>query len=183
MHIKVLGSGSKSNFKVKVKPRWISNECLSYSAFGDGKASKGNVCNVYDLTLIDIQGNCHSLIASAIPDICAPLFRPCVPSEIITEFSSLQLVDDYMNNRNVNVDILIGLNAYWQFISPDGALRCGNVVAQDSVFGWVLSGVCNASINNNPVWSLCVWLWGFANYCFRRKSICRPLQPKASQQK
>ncbi|XP_068227909.1 uncharacterized protein [Palaemon carinicauda] len=145
-------------FVKKVQPRWVTNECISYSSFGGGKTSKGNQCNVYDLNLIDIKGESHSLLASEIPDICAPLFRPSVPDVKIKHFSSLQLADDYMNSRHVNVDILVGLDAYWKFMLPNKYVQYENLVAQESLFGWILSGSCNESFDKGNVNSqlLCI---------------------------
>ena len=140
-----------NRFVKRIQPKWISQEYVSYSSFEDNRASKGKFSNVYDVTLIDAKGLCHSLIASAIPDICAPLFRPSVPGEIIREFSSLQLADDYLNNRHVTVDILIGLNAYWKFITVNKAVQFGDLVAQETVFGWVLSGFCNNPVSREYV--------------------------------
>ncbi|XP_066961192.1 uncharacterized protein [Macrobrachium rosenbergii] len=73
-------------------------------------------------------------------------------------FSKLQLADDYMNNRHVNVDILVGLNAYWRFMVPNKTLQSKNLVAQESVFGWVLSGSCNIPLDRVSVTSqlLCI---------------------------
>ena len=136
-------------FVKRVSPKWVSNEYISYSSFGDSKASPGNPCNMYDLSLIDLKGECHSLLASEIPDICAPLFRPSVPDKIIREFSYLPLADNYMNNRHVTVDILVGLNAYWNFVMPNKVVKFGNLVAHESVFGWVLSGSYNALTKDN----------------------------------
>ncbi|XP_066940954.1 uncharacterized protein [Macrobrachium rosenbergii] len=58
------------------------------------------------MSLVGCKGESHSLMAAEVPDICAPLFRPSVPDEEVMAFSKLQLGDDYMNNRHVNVDIL-----------------------------------------------------------------------------
>ncbi|XP_068247928.1 uncharacterized protein [Palaemon carinicauda] len=109
-------------FVKKVQPRWVTNEWES-----------------------------HSLLASEIPDICAPLFRPSDPDVKIKHFSSLQLADDYMNSRHVNVDILVGLDAYWKFMLPNKYVQYENLVAQESLFGWILSGSCNESFDKGNV--------------------------------
>ncbi|XP_066956312.1 uncharacterized protein [Macrobrachium rosenbergii] len=105
------------------------------------------------MSLVGYKGESHSLMAAEVPDICAPLFRPSVPDEEVMAFSKLQLADDYMNNRHVNVDILVGLNAYWRFMVPNKTLQSKNLVAQESVFGWVLSGSCNIPLDRVSVTS------------------------------
>ena len=147
-----------SKFVKRIRPRWVANECISFSSFGGGRASKGNRCNVFDLQLIDYNGSSHSLIAAEINEICARLFRPSVPKEGIKAFSSLQLADDYSNSRHVTVDILIGLDAYWRFMVHSNAVQAGNLVAQKSVFGWILSGSCNVPLKGESASSqlLCI---------------------------
>ncbi|XP_043195478.1 uncharacterized protein LOC122366890 [Amphibalanus amphitrite] len=76
-----------------------------------------------------------------VPVICAPLARPSVPSSALAAFSNLELADPPQDGRQLSVDILIGLDYYWQvmgngFIRVDGS----GPVAQQTVFGWVLSG-------------------------------------------
>nr|XP_027223343.1 uncharacterized protein LOC113815478 [Penaeus vannamei] len=81
------------------------------------------------------------LMALEIPKVCAPLTRPCIPSNLVDAFSDFQLADDYKNNSHLNIDILVGLDAYWGFMYPEIKPHQSNgLVAQKSVFGWVLSG-------------------------------------------
>ena len=129
-----------SNFVGRIKPKWVSSEPISYSAFGGGKSNKGKLCNVYDMTLMDCKDVGHSLLAVEVPTICTPLIRPSVPCELLSAFTSVQLADDYKNNRHMTVDILVGLDAYWRFVDPSKFHQVEGLVAQESVFGWLLSG-------------------------------------------
>ncbi|XP_068208316.1 uncharacterized protein [Palaemon carinicauda] len=115
-------------------------------------------CNVLQTAKVKVWEESHSLLAFEIPDICAPLFRPSVPDVEIKHFYSLQLADDYMNSRHVNVDILVGLDAYWKFMLPNKYVQYENLVAQESLFGWILSGSCNESFDKGNVNSqlLCI---------------------------
>ena len=110
------------------------------------------------MNLLDCNGKGHSLITAEVPKICAPLFRPCVPEEKLKPFSSLQLANDYFNNRHVNVDILVGINSYWKFMLPNNVMKFENLVAHESVFGWVLSGSCTVPLSRESVSSqlLCI---------------------------
>ena len=77
-----------------------------------------------------------------VPKICLPLSRPEVPVGILDRFRHLDLAYDFDNAQGeVEIDILIGQDFYWHFML-DGVFRGGleNFAAQESVFGWVLSG-------------------------------------------
>ena len=40
----------------------------------------------------------------------------------------------------MKVDLLIGLDVYWKFMTPEMVCLPEGLVAQRSLFGWVLSG-------------------------------------------
>jgi len=129
-----------SNLVKKVKPKWVSSEPVSYATFGGSKSPPGKQSNIFDLQLVGLHGAKH-LMALEIPKVCAPLTRPCIPSNLVDAFSDFQLADDYKNNSHLNIDILVGLDAYWGFMDPEIKPHQSNgLVAQKSVFGWVLSG-------------------------------------------
>ncbi|XP_037775537.1 uncharacterized protein LOC119572501 [Penaeus monodon] len=59
-----------------------------------------------------------------------------------------QLADDYKNNSHLSIDILVGLDAYWGLMDPEiKPYQRNGLVAQRSVFGWVLSGSWMNSTN------------------------------------
>ena len=80
------------------------------------------------------------IVAAGIPSICDPLVRPVVPAHILNAFSHLRLADDFDYSSPLDLDILIGLDYYWNLISPKDAVQVDQVVAMKSVFGWILSG-------------------------------------------
>ncbi|KAK3878755.1 hypothetical protein Pcinc_016567 [Petrolisthes cinctipes] len=129
---------SKSLVK-NVRPTWLNSEPISYSAFGNN-SSQGHMCNLYDLRLEDCKGLVHSLVAVEINTICAPLIRPRVPEDTLRGYEYLPLADDYLHNQHINVDILVGVDSYWKFMLPNQICLQKGLVAQECVFGWVLSG-------------------------------------------
>nr|XP_027223346.1 uncharacterized protein LOC113815482 [Penaeus vannamei] len=138
-----------SNLVKKVKPKWVSSEPVSYAAFGGSKSPPGKQSNIFDLQLVGLHGAKH-LMALEIPKVCAPLTRPCIPSNLVDAFSDFQLADDYKNNSHLNIDILVGLDAYWGFMDPEIKPHQSNgLVAQKPVFGWVLSGSWKVPTNKN----------------------------------
>ena len=147
-----------SKFVRKVRPTWVSSEQISYSSFGGSKCSKSTPCNIYDVNLLDVNGGVMSLLAVEVPSICAPLFRPRVPAGNQHAFKSIQFADEYVHDRELTVDILVGLDAYWKFMIPNTCLQAEGLVAQETVFGWVLSGTCSPVAKGNNVFSqmLCI---------------------------
>ena len=77
-------------------------------------------------------------VHSKIPVICTPLYRK-IPSSFLESFGDVQFTDDYTLGKEVKVDILIGLDAYWKFVK----LQMVNVNSEG--FGWIFSGVVPTS--------------------------------------
>ena len=85
--------------------------------------------------------------AAEVPVICTPLVRRSIPSGLLASFGDLELADPPQDGRerDLSVDILIGLDCYWQLMDT-GCLRSDQgPVAQQTVFGWILSGLSGGS--------------------------------------
>ena len=69
------------------------------------------------------------------------MYRAPVPYDIISLFTdkNVQFNEDFVTGRQVKIDILIGLDLYWSLIL-DQKYSCSGLVAQKTVFGWMLSG-------------------------------------------
>ena len=83
--------------------------------------------------------------ALEVPVLSASLKRPPVASEALDFFRNLELADQYNTGTELTVDILIGLDVFWQLMK-NGKVRCpGGFVAQNTVFGWTVTGAvqCN----------------------------------------
>lgn len=130
------------DFVRKIKPNWVTSKYTSYSAFGNKKSQGGKERNVYDVSLIDTQGYKHSVFAVEVMSICPPLRRQRVPDDVMQSLSHLQLADDYGHDRDLTLDILVGVDNYWRFVSADSVVKFGDLVAHESLFGWILSGSC-----------------------------------------
>ena len=125
----------------KVGPEWLDAQPMSYAAFGTGKPSVSELRNIYNVILESSQGSGHSLHCTEVPVICAPIYRPEVPSDLMSAFGELQFADVYGTGLEVKVDILIGLDSYWKFVRPQIISSAdGQLMAQCTVFGWMLYG-------------------------------------------
>ncbi|XP_066975359.1 uncharacterized protein [Macrobrachium rosenbergii] len=74
--------------------------------------------------------------------ICPPLRRQTVTDDIFQSLSHLKLAEDYGHDCDLILDILIGADYYWRFIKADTIVRFEDLVAHESVFGYILSGSC-----------------------------------------
>ncbi|KAK4322472.1 hypothetical protein Pmani_006812 [Petrolisthes manimaculis] len=111
-------------------------------AFANKKSQGSQDRNVYDVKLIDSEGNNHSVFAVEVTTICPPLSRQRVPYDVLRSLSHLQLNDDYGHDRDLTLDILVGVDNYWRFVSADNVVRFDDLVAHESKCGWILSGSC-----------------------------------------
>ena len=147
-----------SNFVKKSRPKWVASEPISYSAFGGSNSNRSKQSNIFDLVLLDCNNAPHSLVAAEIPKICQPLLRPTIPTKLLNTFSNVQLADNYLNNSHMDIDILVGLDAYWKLMIPGNIIQAEGIVAQKSVFGWVLSGswLTPSHIPFTPSQMLCI---------------------------
>ena len=75
-----------------------------------------------------------------IPLICAPMYCAQVPSNILSAFGDRKFANNYSEGRQMSVDILIGLDFYWKFVKGGIVYLTEGLVAQETFFGWVISG-------------------------------------------
>ena len=123
----------------RVGPEWLGSEALAYAAFGTETASSVEERNVYS---VQLQGNGSEmrLKATEISAVCVPLCQPSVPKSVLTSFGGDVEFVSVPAGEKVKVDILVGLDAYWKFMTNETKFLSQSLVAQKSVFGWVLSG-------------------------------------------
>ena len=132
----------------------VSSQHVNYAAFGGGKASSGEERNVYKLRVKGAavpDRDMKVFSAVAVPMICAPLSRPSVPDVCLSELRGLTLADGEFGSRVLSVDILVGLDCYWSMIRAGVVTGPSGLTAQDSCFGWVISGAatevrCSSSL-------------------------------------
>ena len=138
----------------KVGPLWVDSQPIAYSGFGAGNTSKAQMRSIFDLILQDEHGSDQSLFATEVPVICAPLVCPEVPQSVLTSFGELSMAWDYTLSSEIKVDILVGLDSYWKFVKPQiTGYSVEGLMAQSTVFGWVLFGSVPVSQMTAPVMS------------------------------
>ena len=123
-----------------VEPEWVGTQQISYSAFGTDHGGKSELRNLFHVNLKCADDSYVSLFATEIPTICAPVYRPDIPLHVLQSFEQLSIEAVCSDGGEVQVDVLIGLDSYWKFMKSGIVRNTGGLVAQESVFGWVLSG-------------------------------------------
>ena len=108
-------------------------ETFSFSGFGDAESGPRTKRKVYNLELGGI-----SVKLAGIDTLCAEMYRAPVPRQVISKFD-IEFSEDFEIGRSVKVDILIGLDYYWELVSPEW-VQIDSLVAQKTRCGWMLSG-------------------------------------------
>ncbi|KAG1661279.1 hypothetical protein GQR58_021515 [Nymphon striatum] len=127
----------------EVKPQFLRITDTKFSTFGG--RSHNSKSKLFDLCVkgstTEKQVKFH---VSEVPVICLPLTDPKIDRSILDKFNNLCLADDFTDRRFKKIDILIGQDLFWSLMNGNNfRVNDCNVVAQESVFGWVLSGSSN----------------------------------------
>ena len=130
-----------TKFLKKINAKWLNRMLLPYSAFGGATSTDWR--NIYQVQLLAKNGSIVELEAAEISTICAAMYRPAVPVEVLGCFSQLDLADDYASDQPMEIDLVIGLRYYWQLLTVADTVEHRGIVALKSVFGYVLSGCCD----------------------------------------
>ena len=145
-----------SDIATKCKLKISGMEEVIFGNFGNTKSSKPRLSKVYNVNLLGSDECKYSLSVIDIPEICKPLFRQKIPQVLLNKFNVENLSDDLSSNRKIFIHILIGLDHLWDFINPLKCVRQESLIAQESVFGWVVSGsFSNANSYANVKTQLC----------------------------
>ena len=70
-------------FVRKSKPNLLASNYCNYSSFGNSNSCASQSRNVYNLNIVDVGGNNHSLPAAEVNAICPPLRRQKISKEIM----------------------------------------------------------------------------------------------------
>ena len=136
---------------MKIGPEWAGDQHVAYAAFGQKNPSKTKLRNLYQVELMCKDGQYKPLLATEVPFVCAPIYRPSVPERFLRSFRDLSLAGDYKQGERFSVDILLGLDAYWSFVLPQIVPGPDGLVAQNTVFGYILSGCVPGSAGADGV--------------------------------
>lgn len=130
-----------------------SKRSLSIAAFGSRKG-RPRQCEVVHITVQTQHGSSQIIEAFVVPHICNPVTTwtaaTCV--EMYGHLSQLGL--DIDQDESMQVDLLIGSDFYWEFVTGKTIRGDGGPVAIETTLGWVLSGPTGVSEQERSAVSL-----------------------------
>ena len=132
----------------EANPMLVCTENVQYAVFGENK-NTSSLRNVYSIEVKGATKGRGIVIATEVPTICTPMSRPTIPLSKLAPFDNVQLVETGVEEgKPLNIDILVGLDNYWKFVR--GGVLPGNdgLVAQETIFGWMVSGSWETSLND-----------------------------------
>ena len=122
----------------------VESENLLVKTFGD-EASKVLACDKVQVAVTDTKGNDIIMEAYSVPTICSPISNQSIKAalEEYPHLCGLNLADSstLSGDNDVEVDVLIGADYYWKFVT--GTIKRGDKPVSVAVLtrlGWVLSG-------------------------------------------
>jgi len=143
-------SGSNRSFITtrlakKISPEFVKTEFVCTYAFGAEVPQSEDWRKLKSFEMQGLDGSRHTskAVAIEVPKICTPLHRSKVPTDIL-ESLNVKLSDNYDRDTDLEVDILIGLDQYWLFMKHRTISITEKLVAQETLFGWMLSGAYGA---------------------------------------
>ena len=143
-------SGSQNSYvtnelKDRLNLGSVGQETLNLNTFGNNKFHK-QTCSQVKLN-IEIFGQQHIEInALSYPTICSPI-KSHIDVELFPHLLGLNLADDpdRVGNDSDSIDILIGADQYYEFVSGEIIRDELGPVAINSKLGWLVSGPASSN--------------------------------------
>ena len=142
----ILDLGSQRSYvtaslRQTLKLKVIRSEALVIKGFGSERAVSSQ-CDIVEVRIAIRAGGYMKLLAVVVPHICDPVHAQPITfaKSNYQHLANLELADPGEHSGELNIDILVGSDHYWDVVTgrvirgPDGP------VATDTRFGWVLSG-------------------------------------------
>ena len=121
----------------KLGLRNMGKKSLTYCCFAEETTVREE--KLRDIFDIKVGKDIVKLIGMNV--ICCLMYRSRVPRDILDAFAGIAFEEDHGKGRSVKIDILIGLHNYWTLVKNSCLKSTSGLVAQETAFGWMLSGV------------------------------------------
>lgn len=136
------------SLRSKLQLKSVQTERLNLNTFGESKFKKQS-CEVVNLQLRKSEyDDPITLSALTFPVICSPL-----PAKVFTNYAhldGLELADEPCSS-GCSIDLLIGSDYYWNFVTGETKRGDEGPVAVNSKLGWLLSGPINGTVERTDV--------------------------------
>ena len=137
------------SLKRKLKLTSKKQRDISIQAFG--KNDTRNTLEQIDLVILS-KDRKEIPISCFVNEICTPITSQKLnfAKENYSHLKNVDLADSNIDNKNLEIDILVGADFYWDIVFLDGSVRGNNgPVALNTRVGYVLSGPITSSSNEN----------------------------------
>ena len=143
MIIVLKNPSSQSNYsKGTIKLKSFNNRTGFIKTFASSEPTLQNL-EVVEVKIANVENSSYKIINTlVVPLICNPLSDQCVSiaKNQYDHLKYLKLSDSSDSKFSCNVDILIGADYYWDFVSDNIRRKNSGPVAVETISGWVLSG-------------------------------------------
>ena len=129
---------NKASDKIKFHSHDEKIEIKGYNAKSDGLKTYNVMHAVIESITRPNTRRSVNLIRT--DQICAPIKRGVVPRVFLEcpYLSGLDLAEDYTASKSEEIDVLIGLDAYWSLVTGRVRRRKDNPIAVETILGWML---------------------------------------------
>ena len=119
----------------------VGSSTMRITAFGSSKG-KGQTCRIVKIGVETKEGSHRTMVLLTVPVICEPLTGTSLERSIESyqHLQGLELADSFNDRELIDIDILVGLDNYWDFISGEVIRANSGPTAVYSCLGWLLSG-------------------------------------------
>ena len=125
----------------------IEKESLRLSTFGNDRVRKES-CDIVKLSLRKGDGESVNIAALSFPVICSSLPLQ-VDVSAYPHIEGLPLADEFIGQEHDSIDVLIGSDQYWNFITGETVRGDFGPAAVSSKLGWLLSGPISGATTNS----------------------------------
>ena len=125
----------KTETAKKLKLSRKGTQTLTLTAFGN-VSRNDKIYELYDLPVHDQF--CVNVLG--IKCIASPIYRAPVPAEILSKIQHIPVNENLAYGSQLNIDVLIGLDNYWNVVEPGVQILGTGLVSQRSKFGSFVSG-------------------------------------------
>jgi hypothetical protein len=125
----------------------VEKESLRLNTFGDDRVRK-ETCDIVKLSLQKGDGERVDVAALSFPVICSSLPLK-VEVNAYPHIEGLALADAFDDQDSGSIDVLIGSDNYWNFVTGETIRGDYGPTAISSKLGWLLSGPINGAGTNS----------------------------------
>lgn len=142
----ILDTGSQRSYvttrvKEGIRARTSYSETMVIKTFGSERGER-RVCEVIELKVGTRDGGTLTISTVVVPHICDPVRTSPISSSSVAyeHISGLELADPGVDGGDVQIDLLIGCDHYWEIVTGRVVRGTNGPTAIETRLGWVLSG-------------------------------------------